>query len=89
MAYDPEDPRTFVGPKVWEGHRLDRPARGGIVVRVRVLELSDDSKTATVIAEDCGTVTRQGEQFTVPASSIAPWWEDVIACLSDSGEHHH
>jgi hypothetical protein len=78
MPYDPEDPRTFVDPRVWEGHRTDKPIRGGVVVRVQVLELSDDRTTATVLAQGPGIVTRAADRFTVPATAIKPWWEDAF-----------
>lgn len=83
MPYDPSDPKTFVDPRVWEGHRQDRDGTGGCVVRVEVLEASGAS--VTVRAKEPGTVTTTGDSFTVPADTIRPWWEDAFPASTDTG----
>ncbi|MEU3704842.1 hypothetical protein AB0E82_21440 [Streptomyces anulatus] len=82
MPYDPSDPKTFVDPRVWEGHRQDRDGTGGCVVRVEVLEVSGAS--VTVRAKEPGIVTTTGDFFTVPADTVRPWWQDAFPAGADT-----
>ncbi|PZT71447.1 hypothetical protein [Streptomyces sp. AC1-42T] len=77
MPYNPSDPKTFIDPRVWEGHRRDKDGTGGCVVRVEVLEVSGNGSTVTVRAKEPGIVTTNGDLFAVPADTVCSWWQDA------------
>ncbi|MFB7545147.1 hypothetical protein ACFC0N_35210 [Streptomyces zaomyceticus] len=83
MPYDPSDPKTFIDPHVWEGHRQDKDGTGGCAVRVEVVEVSGDGSTVTVRAKEPGIVTTTGDSFTVPADTVRPWWQDAFPADAD------
>ncbi|WP_098894199.1 hypothetical protein [Streptomyces sp. t99] len=83
MPYDPNNPKTFVDPRVWEGHRQDKDGTGGCAVRVEVLEVSGDGSTVTVRAKEPGVVTTAGDSFTVATDTVRSWWQDPFPASTD------